>query len=193
MKNILKIILFVLTIASCKAQAVVDLSTFNQGNNQGKYFKDLDNDFQIFLGTWEGVMPNNRTFRIHLFKMPKVDFTSSTDAYYKDFIGGSFELIDNANTSNEVVIHNSVKYYPQNNITTNNVMYFASTNGIKGGGIMEDNYGNDGAETFTAQIVFEILDVNASPLQMHWTARRKMMFQGWHLSIPLDIILTKLP
>jgi hypothetical protein len=38
MKNILKIILFVLTITSCKAQAVVDLITFNRGNYDRNYF-----------------------------------------------------------------------------------------------------------------------------------------------------------
>ena len=178
---------------NCKSQTEVDLSTFNQGTNTGKYFKDINNDFLNFLGTWEGLMPNNKTFRIHLFKMTKVDFTSPPNGYFKDLIGGSFELIDNANTPNEIVIHNSIKYYPQSNTTSTNVMYFVSTDGIKCGGFMEDNYGNDGTEIFTTRVLMEILDMNANQLQIHWTAKRKMMFQGWHLSIPTDIVLTKQP
>lgn len=172
----------------------VDISTFNQGNNNGKYFKDINNNFQNFLGTWQGTISGNTTFKINLFKIPQMDFTSlQSPSYYKDIIGGSFQIIKYINTPNEIVLHNSIKYYPQNNITTNNVMYFSTTNGVIGGGSMEDNCANNGTATFTvSKVTMEILNIGNAPLQMHWTAKRKMMFDTWHLSIPKDIILTKI-
>ena len=193
MKSFILLFSTIFLMVSCKAQTVVDISTFNQGNNSGKYFKDLNNSFQNFLGTWEGSMSANRTFRINLFKITKEKSSGVGGYYYKDRIGGSFQIIDNAHTPNEIIIHNSVKYYPQNNLTTNNVMYFSSSNGIVGGGFMYDNGSNDGNDTFTVRVVFEILNLGNSPLQMHWGAKRNMMFENWHLSIPQDIILTKQP
>jgi hypothetical protein len=193
MKKKIFTILILLTFNCIQSQTIVDLSEFNQGDNNGKYFKDVNNNFQNFLGTWEGLISNTKTFRINLFKITKKHWETDEHNYYEDIIGGSFKIIENANTPNETILFNSIKYYPQSNTTTNNVMFFSSNNGINGGGIMEDNCGNGGTQTFTVQVVMKILNPGNLPLQMKWEARRKMMFENWYLSIPKDINLIKQP
>ena len=192
MKKYSIMILWALIFINCKAQTV-PISDFNQGSNDGKYFKDIDNNFQNFLGTWEGLVSNNNTFQLNLFKITKKRFSAGPEKYNEDIIGGSFQIIENAHLPNEIILYNSIKYYPQSNITTQNVMYFTATSPLKGGGFMEDNCANGGTDSFTVQVVFEILNINDYPLQMHWLAKKKMMFQSWYLSIPKDIILIKQP
>jgi broad specificity phosphatase PhoE len=71
MKKTIFTILILLTFNCIQSQTIVDLSEFNQGDNNGKYFKDVNNNFQNFLGTWEGLISNTKTFRINLFKITK--------------------------------------------------------------------------------------------------------------------------
>ena len=51
MKKIL-FCLIIFTIIKCKAQTEVDINTFNQGSNTGKYFKDLNNYSQMPTKFW---------------------------------------------------------------------------------------------------------------------------------------------
>ena len=68
MKNVIYLfIINIITFTSCKAQQIVDYTTFNDGNNEGKYFNDLNNNFVPFLGTWEH-QSGNQIFRITLWK-----------------------------------------------------------------------------------------------------------------------------
>src|SRR5690606_37146106 len=112
MKNILKIIILFFFYTVSYAQITVNLDTFNSGNKNDKYFKDLDNNYQTYIGTWENVT-GNITFRVILWKETMAPLTTNTNSFI-DKIYGRFLIIENEGTLSETTC-NSVKYYPQSN------------------------------------------------------------------------------
>jgi len=93
MKNILKYILL-FSVLSCKSQitTVVPLSSYDYPN--GAYVKDLDNELNYYVGTWQGILNNKK----YIFEFVK--FTQhqrgliSEDYYYRDEIKGKLKVID---------------------------------------------------------------------------------------------------
>lgn len=189
MKNFIKCLFFSLTFISCKAQTIVNINTFNNGNNSGKYFKDLDNNFQNFIGIWENTT-GNITFRITLEKEEQVAMGNPVE-YYMDRISGSFKVIQNANMPNEVIIHDSVKYYAISNATTNSVIYAASYGANTLGGHIENNCANNGDDFITGFLKMNITNPGNSPALAHWKIKSRPLQEGESFNIPTDIILTK--
>ena len=93
MKNTLKIILFVLTITSCKAQNTYPLSSFQPKHlKDNNYIKDTENVYNNFAGTWQWTNGTS-TFTI---KLQKVEYwKASNNNYYKDLILGGYKYIEN--------------------------------------------------------------------------------------------------
>lgn len=94
MKNIF-ILFTILIIYNCKAQQIVPL--FNSGeflysNNSGKYYKDVDNDFDKFVGTWKWT-ENNSSFTIILKKITNMYDEEAN--FYEDFLMGEYQYIEN--------------------------------------------------------------------------------------------------
>ena len=185
MKNIIAIILFTITILSCKAQTIVNLNTFNQGNNFGKYFKDVDNHFTPFLGT-----AGNLTFRVILYKTTK----KPMGTHYSDYIEGRYLIIENAGMPDETILHNSIKYYPQSGQTSENVIICTSTNGISMNGAIEDNSVDENTiGILPGNLKMKIINTGSTTLQANWkvTKLKGMSIEGYEFNIPTDIILTK--
>lgn len=189
MKNFIKCLFFSLTFISCKAQTIVNINTFNNGNNSGKYFKDLDNNFQNFIGTWENTT-GNITFRITLEKEEQVAMGNPLE-YYMDRISGSFKVIQNANMPNEVIIHDSVKYYPLSNVTTNSSIYATVYDNISLGGYIENNCANNGDDFIRGFLELIITNMGSLPSQAQWKIKSRPLQEGESFNIPTDIILTK--
>ncbi len=191
MKKTLTILLLTLTILSCKAQTIVNLNTFNQGNNSGKYFKDIDNHFTPFLGTWENTT-GNLTFRVILYKTIKKPFGSPVE-FFKDKIKGCFLLIENAGMPNETILHNSVKYYPQSGQTSESVILSDTINGVDLFGWIDDNSVDESTiGILSGRLKMKIINTGSSPLQATWKVYSKgMTIVGFDFNIPTDIILTK--
>jgi len=89
-----KIILSLIVLAyftSCKAQvsplAEGDIYT----NNSGLYYKDVDNDFDKFVGEWKWE-ENNNSFIIVLEKQEQID---DGDGYTYDILYGEYQYINN--------------------------------------------------------------------------------------------------
>jgi len=187
MKKIIKIIVLSLLFINCKAQTIVSINTFNQGSNTGKYFKDINNVYPNFTGTWENTT-GNITFRVILWKITKEPMGTPTD-YYMDMIGGSFMMIQDAGTADEIILHNSVKYYPQNNLTSERVIW-ARTDGVNLGGHLEDTCASGGNEVLPG--FFSLIRTNpgVTPAIAHWKIKPRALM-GDYYSIPTDVMMTK--
>lgn len=92
MKQIFKI-LIMLTIFSCKAQTPIkSLFQDNLGEITNAYYKDIDNDFDKFVGTWK--YQNGNT--ILLIKIEKrIMRYNSLSKVYNDFLAGEVQYIEN--------------------------------------------------------------------------------------------------
>ncbi|MBD3724680.1 MAG: hypothetical protein IE891_07860 [Flavobacteriaceae bacterium] len=189
MKNIIKILALFLII-SCKAQTTVNLNTYNIGNNSNKYFKDLDNNFANFVGTWENTT-GNITFRVILWKESMKPLLTEENSFM-DRLFGKFLIIQDAGLPNEVVLHNSVKYFAQNNLTSTWSLLGNPYNSTIYSAYLEDTCANGGNGVLSGKAKMEITNLGTIPLNAHWTVKSsRQLFSGEYFSVPTDIILTK--
>ncbi|MDX1272311.1 DUF6705 family protein [Bizionia paragorgiae] len=91
MKHIINIAIILLTFFSCKAQnPIVAIDASPSSTPDGAYFKDLNNEFDRFIGTWKFI-DGNTSFTLMLKK--KELYFNGTD--YEDIILGEYIYIEN--------------------------------------------------------------------------------------------------
>ena len=109
MKNIIKTIVILLTISSCKAQSnVINITDWcnNQTNETdgSLYLKDINNLYAPFIGTWKWT-EGNRELILTLIKQTKYHYNRGILNYYEDRIVGYYVYKENGieliNTSND--------------------------------------------------------------------------------------------
>ena len=94
MKSIL-IILLVFFFLSCKAQIVVPLaSDSDMTYKSGTYNKDVDNDFDKYVGTWK-YQQGNTSLKITFKKITFDHFVTEYKNYYQDILVGEYQYIEN--------------------------------------------------------------------------------------------------
>ena len=94
MKTILTILL-VSFFLSCKAQVIVPLaSDSDMAYNSGTYNKDVDNDFDKYVGTWKH-QQGNTSLKIVLKKITFDHFVTEYKNYYQDILVGEYQYIEN--------------------------------------------------------------------------------------------------
>lgn len=95
MKYILSLLLLSLTAFSCKAQNPI-IALFN-GNEYAKtenaYYKDIDNAFNRFVGTWK-YENGNQELTILLKKQQQFMFTFDNKTFYEDMMYGEYKYKD---------------------------------------------------------------------------------------------------
>ncbi|NIK93549.1 hypothetical protein GZ212_15420 [Mangrovimonas sp. CR14] len=92
MKNILCLITCIIGLASCSAQTpIVSRDSQIQGKSEGTYFKDLNNDFDKFVGIWVYIN-GGTTFTIQLLQKEMVYDGSE---YYFDELFGEYNYLQN--------------------------------------------------------------------------------------------------
>lgn len=107
MKNIIKIIVLLITTISCKAQTTIIDIEDNKGYDVfGAYYKDIYNQLDAFVGTY--IYTNgNETLKIVLQK--KTMSTIPSHRFYEDMIIGEYQHIVNGvevrNTLNELNVN----------------------------------------------------------------------------------------
>jgi hypothetical protein len=193
MKKILLFITLVINITFCHAQLEVNYDNFNNGPNEGKYFKDIDNNFTPFLGTWEW-QDNNQIFRITLWKEDMVEYENGNlPSFYMDEIQGHFEMVEIGQQGQqfETVIYTSDKpigtssqYYPP-------VIHGDSVDGLIAGGTILDNSNINPSNYFGVRCQFS-LDIipNTNPNQAVFKVKSLSM-SGDTYNIPSNITMTK--
>ena len=192
MKNTIIITILILSFISCKAQQVVNINTFTSGNNAGKYYKDIDNVFDNFLGTWE-YQNNNTIFRVHFTKLTKKEFgNGNSPSYYSDMIIGHYIKVEVLPNGDENIIYTSDKPVlndAERNHWPEDVIIFSDTSiGIGLSGSIMDNVEDDNLQwgTLTCEII-----QGSNPSQMTWKVDGYNL-GGRNFRIPTDIIMTKI-
>ena len=95
MKNTLFTIITILSLLSCKAQAPIVPLYFGEGyaTTENVYYKDTNNDFDKFIGTWKHTN-GNEELTLSLKKKTLVSRTHNNVTYYTDYIYGEYKYID---------------------------------------------------------------------------------------------------
>lgn len=85
MKNVLKIIIFLLSITTYSQEGVeVPLNSLSFEHPNGTYIKDLNNDFQHYIGVWKGEK-YGKELTLEFVKFTKHTISAPNgDYYYKD-------------------------------------------------------------------------------------------------------------
>ena len=173
------------------AQQVVDISTYNSGSNAYKYFKDINNNYNNFIGTWESTT-GNITFRITLVKVV-VSCAAGEDFHCTmDRLKGSYKILQNAGTPNETILFDSVKHI--SNRTWEYVINMRSNSSTSAYGWIEDNNAicpNQSQCVLEAWAYLKILP-NTNGLQAEW----KLTIEGVRSAgdtfrVPTETIMTK--
>ncbi|MDP5105118.1 MAG: hypothetical protein NWQ31_02990 [Polaribacter sp.] len=194
MKNIIIILITVITSISCKAQQIVgmDYPISKAEDYDGKYFKDLDGNYDKFLGIWENTT-GNMTFRVILFKTEKEPFGDPV-SFYMDRISGRFLMIENIGTPNEREVYNSMKYMPNFGTTPEIVISGGAGTTIMSGTIWDNTITSTilPSGMLNGEMTLEILNIASTPLQARWKVFRKgLSLEGVEFNVPTDILLTK--
>lgn len=187
MKNILYIILFsTFSLLSCKAQQVVNRTTFNQGNNEGKYFKDLDNNFAPFIGTWEW-QNGSQIFRITLWKVEMDEYKNGNKpSFYMDVIKGHFEMVETGQLP-ETIIYTSNKKVGNGDIYYLPAISASSGDGISCGSSLLDNSITSNYYGVACDFSLDTIP-NTNPVQATFNVKSR---DGESFNIPTNITLTK--
>src|SRR5690606_11587933 len=92
------------------SQDIVDLENFytdSPENSKFKHYKDIQNKFIPFIGTWRSTT-GNVTFILTLWKESHVPFPNAQNPKFQiDELRGHFKLIENYQTSSETIIFSS--------------------------------------------------------------------------------------
>ncbi|MFD2824458.1 DUF6705 family protein [Lacinutrix iliipiscaria] len=199
MKNLIYLIALLIGITSCRAQEVVNLNTLNQGNNENKYFKDLDNNFTPFIGIWQ-YQNGNQIFRITLWKVEMVESKNGIKpSYFKDRINGHYEIIEVNTFGEETVIKTSNKNIKNSTTPYLPVITGGSIDGTNLGGSILDNTVDDSSRFSAFGIeggfTFQIIP-STTPLQANWSCdiRNSLQLSDYPtvFSFPNNITLTKM-
>lgn len=185
-------------VNSCIAQTIVNLNAFNQGDNSGKYFKDIDNNFNPFLGIWEW-QNGNQIFRVELWKVEmKENKNGNEPSFYLDKIQGHFEMVESGVQGQqlETNIYTSNKNVGDKDYYWPPVINLSSTNGTSCGGIIIDNIAvnNEYWYGLKGKLIIKLID-GTNPLKANWKVTLLEGIYGINqpteFIIPTDIVLTK--
>ena len=208
---IAKLILFVLfTLASCKTTAqtvivrdIADMKTedWQVDGPVKKYFKDINNHFTPFLGTWFAQI-GTQTFVVTLWKETKTANGNPVE-FYSDDIVGHYRLVENYHnpsatslpTSAETVIYTSDKYWRG---TTQpmpfSIISMTSIDGIHSSAIIMDVSFPDNSPYHGQEGWLGMKILTTSPTtKAHWRISKASDAKPEDriFNIPTDIILTK--
>lgn len=187
MKNIIYITIFLLSIISCKAQQVYDITQSDFNAKDGRYYKDLNGILTPFIGIWKN-STGNKTFKITLWKEEKCDYYG----FYMDKIYGDYEMIENEGQPNEAILYKSKKIVDtQGNYYTPSISLFGSSSFLLGS--VDDNTNFHISYGYVARGYLEF-NIDPSTGEAHWKVTDKRELKDpseGPITIPMDLIMTK--
>lgn len=199
---LLKLIILVLfTLSSCKTTAqtvivryIADMKTedWQVDGPVKKYFKDINNHFTPFLGTWTTQI-GTQTFVVTFWKETKVANGNPIE-FYTDNIIGHYRLVENYTMPNEQVIYTSDKYWRGTTQTIPGIYVMKSTDGVHAGGMIIDTSFPDNSPYHgqEGRLGMKILTTGTNTTaQWRISKGSDAKPQDRIFNIPTDIILTK--
>jgi hypothetical protein len=192
MKNKIIIIFTILVFNIVGAQQIADVSEYTNQSNlvPNMYYKDLNNIYSNYIGTWENVS-GIETFRVILWKVEKVKYPRGVNVYM-DEIHGKFMMIQNAGQSNETILYRSEKEFLNTGSYWSDIIRFiAVDNNIFGGVIMDNCMAIEG-DSRLRSFSFR-MDYTTMPVTAHWKVKNlpESPPSDPPILIPTDLILTK--
>ena len=197
MKYIKLTICLILSL-NINAQEIVNLNLWNQlPDDTGKYYADLDNNFDYFIGTWE-YQNGNQTFQIILSKVTQEPYYDEVSPkFYADGIEGHFKMILNKDLPNESILYRSDKKIGNTNDDWPNVIRGKAIDNIVLSGLINDNSGvfdNEYPMGVRGNMIMTI-SAGSSPPTASWVITLPQGMYGFTqpktFIIPTNIILTK--
>jgi len=105
------LLMFITTFSYSQQEKIEEIKNFYNHNFKKSnlltyYFKDVNNYFTPFIGTW--IYQNgNQTFVINFWKETKNAYLNETPKYYIDELAGHYKLVQNYGQPNEQLIYSS--------------------------------------------------------------------------------------
>ncbi|MBN9282802.1 MULTISPECIES: DUF6705 family protein [unclassified Flavobacterium] len=105
------LLMFIATFSYSQQEKIEEIKNFRnqyftKNTRLTYYFKDVNNYFAPFIGTW--IYQNgNQTFVINFWKETKNAYLNETPKYYIDELRGHYKLVQNYGQSNEQLIYTS--------------------------------------------------------------------------------------
>ncbi|REC65918.1 hypothetical protein DRF59_14105 [Chryseobacterium flavum] len=88
------IILWIFVVFSCKAQQIYPLNTSVRGVSENSYFKDLDEELDYYIGTWNASF-QDKGITLQILKQIKVPTKYFNKNYYTDQLFIRYEVKKN--------------------------------------------------------------------------------------------------
>ncbi|WP_394906731.1 DUF6705 family protein [uncultured Mesonia sp.] len=165
----------------------------NSQDHSGKYYKDIDDNFDPFIGVWQGTHQNT-TMIIDISKA--VLGPSPSNNYAQDFLVIDIQLIEGMGTPMEMVICNTAAAYSHFDKLIRSITHATTYDGVTMSGFLDDNChpGNSAGGI----VVMNIQNPQASPLTATWEIEKKGIVAKTYpgepdFVIPTSIVLTKQP
>ena len=167
---------------------MTSISEIDYTVEDGRYYKDLYNKLNPFVGVWKNTT-GNKTFKVILWKKEKDSF----NGYYVDLIYGDYEMIENEGLPNETILYKSKKL-----IGINAPQYFTPALMARGGypgiaGTINDNVHFNNTENYLIPGALDFV-IDTTTGKAHWKVKDRREMKGIgepDMTIPKDIILTK--
>ncbi len=199
MKNLLTVFLLIVSKVTF-GQIVKPLSTFYTDEQPSStadvvnpfYYKDINNNFTPFLGTWISQIGNN-TFVVNFWKETQKPIRNDNGGilYYSDKIFGHYKLVQNFGTSNEVTIYTSQINYLNSSTQIPTAVYAKSITSGKLEGTIYDVNTMTSEKYWGVRGSLVIIITGNSPVTATWTVSNSEEINPGTFVIPTNITLTK--
>ncbi len=192
MNTICKILIILVLQSTCVGQKIVDVSEYtNQLNlTPNLYYKDLNNIFSNYIGTWENVN-GNKTFRVTLWKEIKIKYPRGINVYM-DEIHGKFMMIENTGQPNETILYRSDKEFLNTGSYWPDIIQFIALDENIFGGVIMDNCMAIEGDSRLRSFSFK-MNYTTVPLTAHWKVKNlpETLISEPPILIPTNLVLIK--
>jgi len=156
------------------------------------YYKDINNYFNQFLGTWISQIGSN-TFVVTFWKETKLPIKDNDYGilYYRDEIFGHYKLVQNYGTSNETNIYTSQINFLNSPTAIPTAIYATSRSYNKLGATIYDINTMSEQKYWGVRGSLEMIISNTMPNTSTWKISASEEVNPGNFVIPTNITLTK--
>jgi hypothetical protein len=155
------------------------------------YYKDINNYFTPFLGTWTAQIGTN-TFVVTFWKETQKPIERDGGIlYYSDEIFGHYKLVQNYGAANETIIYTSQINFLNSPTAIPTAIYATSTFYNKLGATIYDVNTMTNEKYWGVRGSLEMIATSSTPTTATWKISKTEEINPGNFVIPIDITLTK--